>query len=152
MSGKSPFGSLPSWHAGGCKLLSVYTAAPSVCPFFGINYTLSTELGLQISKPHQDHCVRQQTIPQNLLFPDRFLAGGKDQRYRKMLPKVQVLLFNIFSLRESCCVVLEIWQHSPSRGGTSGEERERRRARYQGTSLHSPLIYLSVKESQSEIS
>lgn len=64
---------------------------------FGINYTLSIELGAQLSKPHQDHCERQQTIPQNRLFPHRFLAEGRTSDTRRRCLKCGFYC-SIFSL------------------------------------------------------
>lgn len=72
MSGKSAFGSPPSWHDCRCKLLSVYTATPSAKPLHGINYMLSAEPGLQLSKPHQECCLCQQTILHSSCFKTSF--------------------------------------------------------------------------------
>lgn len=59
--------------------------------------------------------------PVSHLLRDR----GQEQQYEETLPKEQGLLCDIFPLHQSWCSVLEIRQHPPSRGGTSGEERKR---------------------------
>lgn len=114
-SGKSPFGSPPSRYDCSCKLLSVYTATPSAKPLFGINYMLGTEPGPQLSKPHQECCLRQQTIPQQLHFPSSFGSGDGPATQIDAAQSV-VLLLSVFSFWEGCCAVPETWQHAASRG------------------------------------
>lgn len=127
-------------------IVCLYCSTICMSPFW---YKLCVEQSLDHSyqNPIKTTAYANKPSCRTSCFPTGFWRGRRTSSTSAVFtiqyfPSLGKLLFCAWDLAAFPKQSWDLWR---------GERKRQRRPRYQGTSLHNPLIYLSIKENQSAI-